>query len=80
MQSMKKNKKQNNIHSLLPEPAVECPISPESLTVKICSLDMDDKEKDDLFIGSFPQQRTKIQDPQNRVKPEEEPHRLRPPD
>ncbi|KAE8299953.1 hypothetical protein D5F01_LYC00077 [Larimichthys crocea] len=62
------------------EPAAECPTSPESLTERICSLDMEDKEKEDPCGGSLPQQRTKIQEPQNRVKPEDEPQRPRPPD
>lgn len=64
----------------LTEPAAECPTSPESLTARICSLEMEDQEKEDLCVGSLPQQRTKIREPQNRVKPEDEPQRLRPPD
>lgn len=64
----------------LPEPAAGCPTSPESLTERICSLDMEDKEKEDLCVGSLPQQRTKIQKPQNSVKPEDERQRSRPPD
>ncbi|CAK6982656.1 hypothetical protein PFLUV_G00000980 [Scomber scombrus] len=62
------------------EPAAGCPTSPESLTERICSLDMEDKQKQDQRVGSFPQRRTKTQQPQNPVKPEDEPQRLRPPD
>ncbi|KAF1394501.1 hypothetical protein PFLUV_G00000980 [Perca fluviatilis] len=62
------------------EPAAGCPTSPESLTERICSLDMEDREKEDLCVGSLPQQRTKTQEPQNRVKPEDKPQRSRPPD
>lgn len=66
--------KKPNIPSLL-EPAAECPTSPESLT-----LDMEDKEKEELCVGSLPQQRTKIQELQNRVTSKDEPQRLKPPD
>ncbi|XP_062282789.1 potassium voltage-gated channel subfamily H member 1-like [Scomber scombrus] len=62
------------------EPAAGCPTSPESLTERICSLDMEDKQKQDQRVGSFPQRRTKTQQPQNPVKPEDKPQRLRPPD
>ncbi|XP_076583631.1 uncharacterized protein LOC143318971 [Chaetodon auriga] len=62
------------------EPAAGCPTSPESLTERICSLDMEDKDKEDLRVGSLPLQRTKIQEQQNRAKPEDEPQRPRPPD
>ncbi len=64
----------------LAEPAAGCPTSPESITERVCSLDMEDKEKENLCVGSLPQQRTKIQEPQNRVRPEDEPQRSRPPD
>lgn len=70
----------SNVPSHLPEPAAECPTSPESLTKRMCLLDMEDKEKEDLCVGSLPQQRTKIQESQNRMNPEDEPQRLRPPD
>ncbi|XP_078022757.1 uncharacterized protein LOC144462563 [Epinephelus lanceolatus] len=62
------------------EPAAGCPTSPESLTERNCSLDMDDKEKEDLCVGSLPQQQTKIQEPHNRVTSDDEPQRSRPPD
>lgn len=66
----------------LPEPAAECPTLPESLTERIdlSKLDMEDKEKEDLRFGSLPPQRTKIQEPQNRVNPEDESQRCKPPD
>ncbi|KAI3352680.1 hypothetical protein L3Q82_020152 [Scortum barcoo] len=64
----------------LPEPAAGCPTSPESITERIYSLDMEDKEKEDLRVGSLSQQRTKLQESQNSVKPEDEPQRPRPPD
>lgn len=64
----------------LTEPAAECPTSPELLTARICSLEMENQEKEDLCVGSLPQQRTKNREPQTRVKPENEPQRLRPPD
>ncbi|KAK5865512.1 hypothetical protein PBY51_019778 [Eleginops maclovinus] len=62
------------------EPAVGCPTSLETLEDRICSLDMEDKEEEDQCVGSLPQQRTIIQGSQNRVKQEDEPQRLRPPD
>ncbi|CAG6022232.1 unnamed protein product [Menidia menidia] len=36
------------------EPAAECPTSPESLAEATCSLDMEDKEKEDLPEGLSP--------------------------
>ena len=64
----------------LPEPAVGCRTSLETFEGRVCSLDMEDKEEEDLCVGSLPQQRTIIQGSQNRVKQEDEPQRLRPPD
>ncbi|KAM3623653.1 uncharacterized protein V6R79_013798 [Siganus canaliculatus] len=62
------------------EPAAECPTSPKSFMDGIRLLDMEDKEKEDLCVGYLPQPRTKIKQPQNSVKPKDEPQRLRPPD
>ncbi|KAK1886226.1 Ribosome-binding factor A [Dissostichus eleginoides] len=62
------------------EPAVGCRTSLETFEGRVCSLDMEDKEEEDLCVGSLPQQRTIIQGSQNRVKQEDEPQRLRPPD
>ncbi|KAK2817558.1 hypothetical protein Q5P01_025749 [Channa striata] len=62
------------------EPAAGCPTSPESLTDRISSFTMDHEDKDDLCVGSLPRHQTKIQEPQRRVKTEDEQQRLRPPD
>ncbi|XP_076741475.1 uncharacterized protein LOC143419086 [Maylandia zebra] len=62
------------------EPAAECPTSPQSLKDRMYFLDTEEKEKEDLCVGSLPQQRTNIREPQNRMKLEDKPHRLKPPD
>ncbi|KAM9770464.1 uncharacterized protein ACNS7B_010152 [Menidia menidia] len=62
------------------EPAAECPTSPESLAEATCSLDMEDKEKEDLCVASLLRKRTKIREPKTRSELENEPQRLRPPD
>ncbi|KAK5926065.1 hypothetical protein CgunFtcFv8_021668 [Champsocephalus gunnari] len=64
----------------LPEPAVGCRTSLEPFEGRVCSLDMEHKEEEDLCVGSLPQQQTIIQGSRNRVKQEDEPQRLRPPD
>ncbi|KAI4832233.1 hypothetical protein KUCAC02_015207 [Chaenocephalus aceratus] len=62
------------------EPAVGCRTSLETFEGRVCSLDMEHKEEEDLCVGSLPQRQTIIQGSQNRVKQEDEPQRLRPPD
>lgn len=64
---------------LFAEPVVECLTSLESSRDRIYLLDMEKKEKEDLCDGYMPQQQTKIQEPQNRMKSEDKQHRLRPP-
>ncbi|XP_069385753.1 protein FAM133A-like isoform X2 [Paralichthys olivaceus] len=61
------------------EPAAECPTSPESSPETIFSLDMEEKEKEECE-RSLPQRQTQIQEPQNRLKPENRAQRSRPPD
>lgn len=70
----------DEVSFLFPEPAAECPTSPESLKDRMYFLDTEEKEKEDLCVGSLPQQRTNIREPQNRMKLEDKPHRLKPPD
>lgn len=71
---LRKLRQQNNV-ACLPEPAAECPTSPESLT-----LDMEDQEEEELCVVSLPQRRTKTREPQNRMKPNGEAQRPKPPD
>ncbi|CAJ1054163.1 hypothetical protein PFLUV_G00000980 [Xyrichtys novacula] len=63
------------------EPAAGCPTSPDVLSVRICSLEMEeDENKKDPCVGYLSQKRTKNQEPRNPVTPEDEPQRSRPPD